>query len=711
MSSRTPLIRQSEVSECGLACLAMIAHHHGHEAGLPALRRRFPMSLRGAALPTLLEMGRGLGLGGRVVRVDLGGLARLRFPAVLHWDMNHFVVATGVRGDRVTVLDPERGKATWKLDEISSHFTGIAIEWTPTPAFEKCGGADRLRLLDVVRAVPGFMRDVLPLLLATVLLQGLALAAPLLTQLAVDTHVRTFDPAGLLPLVAIFAGLLLLQVVTNQLRGHVAVAFGSRLTEGFSLALFERLLRLPMGFFLNHRTGDLLVRFKSIAPIRSVLSEDLVALVMDGLLLGGAAIALFGYSWSLALIPLCTAALLVGARKAAHSAQRRSTEDLLCAQARESTSLIETLRSIQSIRLFGKAAERQSQWHSLFQGVVDAEWRLGALRVSRDSVQMLLVGLQALAATYFLASAVIGGSLTLGMLFAFLLYARMFADRAVAVTDRILGWRLVDLHLDRLADIVRADADPEFADGDADVTPYTGALEGGLELRDLAFDFGFGQQAVFANLSARVAPGECVVVMGPSGAGKSTLLKIIAGLLRPSGGEVCYDGATAASIGWSRLRSRIGVVLQEDELLSGSIADNITFFASDPDEDRVRKVAAAVTLDRDIAKFPMGYETLVGESGLTLSGGQIQRLLLARALYREPTLLLVDEGTAHVDSANEHDIIEHLGRLPATRILVSHRQELRRIADQVWTIADGRLTVERLRPVRRAPDETLPCVA
>ncbi|MCC5869867.1 MAG: ATP-binding cassette domain-containing protein, partial [Gammaproteobacteria bacterium] len=299
----------------------------------------------------------------------------------------------------------------------------------------------------------------------------------------------------------------------------------------------------------------------------------------------------------------------------------------------------------------------------------------------------LLSTLQMLMVLYLGAGAVIAGSMTLGMLFAFQSYRSSFSSAAEGLVAVFFEWRLVGLHLERLADIIQAE--PE-ADGDAGSLTRM-ALAGHLQVETLRFRYGDNEPWVIDGLSLHIRPGERVAIVGRSGGGKSTLIKLLVGLYTPAEGRILYDGRPMTHWGLRAVRSRIGVVMQDDRLLSGSLADNIAFFDLQIDLARVEACARAACVHEEIMAMPMGYRTLVGDMGSALSGGQIQRILLARALYAQPALLLLDEGTANLDAGSEQRIVEALAQLPVTQIIIAHRAQAVAAANRVLELHDGRL--------------------
>ncbi|MBU6408593.1 MAG: ATP-binding cassette domain-containing protein, partial [Alphaproteobacteria bacterium] len=300
--------------------------------------------------------------------------------------------------------------------------------------------------------------------------------------------------------------------------------------------------------------------------------------------------------------------------------------------------------------------------------------------------QTVLMGLQTVIVIYLASRAIMAGDgFSLGMLFAFMSFRQTFSDRINALIAQAVQFRLLGLHLDRLGDIVQATPDA------VDPRPLSTPPKGGLELRGVKFRYGAADRLILDGVNLVVCPGDYLAIGGPSGAGKSTLLKLLLGLHMPTEGDVLLDGLPAAPELWRAWRKHVGVVSQEDRLLSGTIADNIAFFDLELDMTRVHAAAIAARVHEDILRMPMQYLSLVGDMGSALSGGQKQRVLLARALYRDPKILFLDEGTANLDEATEAEIANLIEQLPITRIVIAHRPMLiERAQRQLW-MEDGQV--------------------
>jgi ATP-binding cassette subfamily B protein RaxB len=693
--AQLPMLMQSEAAECGLACLAMIASYYGHALDMTSLRHRFAVSIKGMTLKTLLQVAQRLNMTGRGLRLEPAGLGELRTPAVLHWDMNHFVVLKSIHGDRVAIHDPALGVRRLTLEEVGRHFTGVALELLPAAGFERGSEQRKLSLFALCGRVEGLWPAIAQALVLSVVLQAFVLASPFYMQLAVDDAVLQGDRNLLTALAVGFGLLTAIKLGADWLRARLLLVLAGVVNFQVVVNLFHHLLRLPLDWFEKRHIGDLVSRFGATRPITDLVAQGLVAAVVDGVMALLTLGVMLLYSGRLAAIVLAALLLHVAARLGTFRLLRRREEETIHDAAREQSCFIETARAMQAIKLFGAEADREGLWQGRYAAVVNRRNSLGRLHLGLRIANDALNGVENLLVVYVGARAAISGDITVGMLFAFVSYKQQFLDKATKLLETLIQFRMLDLHLARIADIALAEREAGV-DCDALVSRPVG---GALELRGVAFRYAGAEPDVLAGVDLAVAPGELIAITGASGGGKTTLLKIMLGLLRPTAGTVLVDGCPLEQMGTANFRAQIGAVMQDDHLLSGSIAENISFFDTRPDVAWLRECARAAGVDEEIMAMPMNYNTLVGDMGMGLSGGQRQRLLLARALYRRPRILFMDEGTSSLDVAKEREVNAALAHLEITRVVIAHRPETIAVADRVVVLEHGRI----VREMTRAP--------
>jgi ATP-binding cassette subfamily B protein RaxB len=671
----------------------MIAGRYGHRVDLPALRQRHNLSLRGSTLHDLVRIALNMRLATRALRAELPHLRRLRLPCILHWDHNHFVVLTRVSGRHILIHDPAVGRRHVPVREVDKRFTGIVLEVWPTEDFERKTERARVRIWELLRRTDGFAAAATQVLLMSLVLEGIGVVIPIGFQLVLDDVVVSND-RDLLTLIALGIGLVLaFRALIDFVRSWAMMAASASLMLNWKLSLFRHMLCLPLSYFERRHAGDVASRFVSIDKIQQTLNTTSISPVVDGVMGFVLLTMMWLYDPWLALLAVGTTGVYALTRGVAYSLYRRANEEAVVYAAYENSHFLESLRGMASIKALAIGDRRQGVWNNYLVDRTGAELRVSKIDMMFTIASAFLFGLDRILIIFFGARAVIGGSLSVGMLVAFLAYKDQFSQRVGKFLDTIVRMGTLTVHGERIADIALAEPEQDEFGGPA---PAVIAPKGGLTARAISFRYSDNEARVIADFDLDVAPGECVAIAGPSGAGKTTLLKILAGLLRPTSGTVLIDDVPLQAIGLGAYRAQIGCVLQDDRLFAGSIADNIAGFSPSPDPERIQRVARFAAIHEEIMRMPMGYETLVGDMGSSLSGGQVQRLIMARALYREPSVLLLDEATSHLDEENERAINEAIRRLTITRVIVAHRRSTLDMADRIVPIWPSAASAKRV---------------
>ena len=622
----------------------MVAAYHGHQETLRAYRAKFRISQQGTTLHSLRSYAERLGFKCRPLHIELDELKLLRRPAILHWDLDHFVVLAAVGRKRVKVIDPAVGARSLGLAEVSEHFTGVAMELAPTPALKPARSDAALpfgAFIPAFRGLGGSLGAVCGMMLA---LQVFALVMPLNLQFTIDQGVRQGDMNIVTALGVGFGIVGLIAAATEWLRTLVVQYVGNTSAFRITAGLAHHLLRLRDEWFSARHTGDVISRFASTEPVGRFLMTGAFEMLVNALMAVGALAILLIYSWELT-VALCAFSATFGALRFATLRRLRNlTHEAIAANAHEDSSFIENVERHRAIKLLGAERLREDAWGTHYVQALNADFRLARFGAHVAFGGASLGALQTVALLVLGAGKVVDGTLTLGMLLAFSSYANLFSSKAQAVIESLVELGMLRLHRERIADIAleEREARPDSASVRID-------LQGRVEARSLSFSYGDHGPSVLNDFSLLVSPGEFVAIAGRSGAGKSTLVKLICKLLTPESGVLFIDGTDINSLDPEHYRGQLGVVMQDDDLFSGSLIENIAMSEGQADLERVRQAAALACIHDDIERMPMGYHTLVGPMGSTLSGGQRQRVMIARALYRRPALILMDEGTAHLD--------------------------------------------------------------
>ena len=676
---KLPMILQTEVAECGLACLAMIASYHGYETDLLTLRRQFSISLKGSRLQDLIDLGKKLDLLSRAVKLELQDLKYLKTPCILHWDMDHFVVLKKVQGNKVVIHDPAVGIVKYKLSEVSKHFTGVAMELTPAQDFTKKKDKTKLYLSDLWYAIKGIKLPLIQIVLLSLALQVFGIVSPLFTQLVTD-HVLVTRDVPLLYVLAIGFGLLaVIQMVTEYVRAWIILFMGNVLNIQLTANLARHLFKLPLAFFEKRHMGDIVSRFGSIGTIQQKISTDFVEGIVDGIMVIATLVVMLLYSYKLSFIVFGALLIYIIIRVACYPTFRRQNQEVLVVSAKESTIFMESIRAILPLKIFGKEAQRENVWQNCYADKLNTNIRISKFGLIYRFINHIISGIESIIIMVLGAMAVMHGEFTIGMLMAYMTYSRQFMEKALGMVEKVIEYRMVSLHLERMADIALTEPEHDLKEEGGNQK----AMQGGIRVHNLSFRYSEQDPYVFNNLSFEIKPGESVAIVGQSGCGKTTLMKVLLRLLTPSSGDIFIDGIDINKMSLRNYRSQIAAVMQDDTLLSGSISENICFFEPKPDLERIHACAMIAAIHEDIIRMPMAYQSLVGDMGTTLSGGQKQRVLLARALYSQPKILFLDEATSHLDTHNESIINHHVKHIGITRIIVAHRKETVAIADRI----------------------------
>ena len=686
-SRRVPMLLQTEAAECALACLAMVVGAHGHRTDLATLRQRFSLSLKGATMADLVRMAGELRFNPRALRVEPQQLEQLALPCVLHWDLNHFVVLTEVKGNTVTLHDPARGVRRLKLHELSQHFTGVALELTPAADFAPKVERQSVKLKHLIGPVRGLKRSVAQILLLALALEAFVLGSPFLLQWVVDDVVVSNDRDLLLTLGIGFGLLVLLQVVAAALRSWAVLHLSATLNLQWLGNVFAHLLRLPVAWFEKRHAGDVWSRFAAVQTMQKTLTTHFVEALLDGLLVVATLAMMAFYSLTLTAIVLAAVAAYALLRWAFFRPLRQATEETLVHEAQQASHFLESLRAVQSIKLFNRQADRQARFMNRVVDAMNAGIATRKLELMFSVLHRLLFGLERVAVVWVGALLVMDQKFSVGMLFAFVAFKEQFAQRISALIDKSVELRMLRLQGERLADIVLAAPEDMGLQRLAERAP-----EARIDVRGVTFRYADNETDVLQGVTLNIEPGESVAIVGPSGGGKTTLLKLMLGIHVPQHGEVRVGGLPLAQLGLAQWRAMVGTVMQDDALLTGSVIDNISFFDASPDVEWVMECARLAAVHDEIEAMPMGYHTLIGDMGASLSGGQKQRLLLARALYKRPQVLLLDEATSALDVERERVVNQNIRKLNLTRVIVAHRPETIASASRVVVLNDGRVT-------------------
>ena len=677
------VVFQTEAAECGLACAAILISHHGHHVTLPELRAKFTSSRNGTSLRQIDAILKQYGLQPRALRLELDDLGELQLPCIAHWRMDHFVVIEKVSRNRVTILDPAVGRRTIGRSELDKEFTGIALEAIPTVNFRAKKKESPIPLSTLTGPIRGRWRSLTLMLILSLGVQVCLMAAPFYMQWVTD-HVLLVNDKKLLLVMAIGFGILtLFNVLMSVARTWTVAYVANRISVQWVSSVFGTLLRLPMDWFGKRHLGDITSRFQSIQAIQRTLTVSFVEAILDGVMTVLTLSLMFYYSPLLAVISLAAVLVYSVVRWIMFMPSKVGAEKQMILAAKQQSYLLESIRGIQSVKTMGVEDSRSANYANHVVATTNADFSLAKLGMWMQGSSQAVFGIERVAVVAIAALLVLDRELTVGMLFAYLAYKDQFTSRTNNLIDKWLEFRMLKLHATRLSDIVLT---PEEHYGSGHDLNWDRPA---LEVNNLSFRYSATEPWILKDCSFRIEPGESVAIVGPSGCGKTTLIKLLTGLYAPTGGQVLLAGQNVHLAGAASIRHGLGVVMQDDQLFAGSIAENIALGEARLDLERIEDAAKRAAIHEDIQAMPMKYHTLIGDMGSTLSGGQKQRVVLARALYKNPSLLVLDEATSHLDAQNEKSVNEAIANLNITRIIVAHRKETIDSADRVLVMQDG----------------------
>jgi ATP-binding cassette, subfamily B, bacterial CvaB/MchF/RaxB len=623
------------------------------------------------------------------LKVELEQIDKLSMPAILHWDFNHFVVLTQMRSGQITIHDPARGARQLSLSEASKHFTGVALELEPTQEFKPQTQRQQIRLSQLIGKLSGAKRALAQVFALAGALEIFAIVSPLFMQLVTDQAIVSEDRDLLVVLGVGFLALALVQVSITAVRAWVLMYLGTTLNLQLIGNLFRHLLRLPMQYFEKRHLGDVASRFESLNVIQRTLTTGFIEAILDGIMAIVTGLMMLIYSWKLALIVFLAGLLYGVLRITLYRPLRQAQEEQISHAARQQSNFLETVRGIQSVKLFNRQLQRRTVYENLVVDNFNAGIRVQKLGIVFHALNGTLFGVENIVVVWLGGLLVLDGGFSIGMLFAFIAYKQQFTARITSFIEKGIEFKMLGLHTERVADVALTapESDIALTSNSADISDAT------IEINNVSFRYSDAEPWILHDVNLKIEAGESVAIIGPSGCGKTTLLKIVLGLLTPTRGEVLVGGKNVQQLG-PNYRNLIGTVMQEDQLFAGSISDNICFFDPEPDPSRIEACAQMACVHHDISAMPMAYNTLIGDMGTTLSGGQKQRVLLARALYKQPKILALDEATSHLDVGRERQVSEAIRQLKLTRLIIAHRPETIASADRTVILGQSTLANE-----------------
>ena len=688
---RTPTVLQMENTECGAASLSIVLQHYGRYVPLTQLRELCGVSRDGSDAANLILAARSLGLDAKGFKKSIAALEKVKAPAILFWEFNHFLVFEGFRGDRVALNDPALGPRTVSREEFDRSYTGIVLTLEPGPEFQRGGRAPSPWPI-VWRRLSSEPMGALFIAIAGLLLILPQLVMPVFAQIYLDEVIGNAMNHWLKPMLWAMALTIGLQVVLQHLQLVGTRSLEKRLTRRFAIGFEHQILALPERFYSQRHASDIASRMGINANIAEFIGGQLIPMATGLVLLVFYLILTFLYSPWLGLLILTTTAINALVVQRNLRTQKDANLALQKDAAKSGAVVVGAMRDIETIKaaalehdVFRRFAGYQSRLLNTLQALQLRNTRLRLIPnglTTFNEVTVLLLG--------FLL--VIRGDLTLGMLLAAQTIAFSLKGQIESVIGFVQQLPGFEAGVLRLEDVLEQPRDPLLDDTsrtDANTAPTR--LSGKIEIDALRYGFTAIQAPLIDGLSLTIQPGMRVALVGGSGSGKSTLAKLLAGLHQPTGGTIRFDGHTLLELPRSVAVASLAMVQQEIQLFGCSVRDNLSLW------NRAISDAALLDACRDaevlevVRGLPDGLDTQLSEGGRNLSGGQRQRLELARALVNNPSILIMDEATSALDAETERKLIANLARRGCTQIIVAHRLSTIRDADLILVMEQGQV--------------------
>lgn len=686
---RFALVEQAEEMDCGAACLAMICKHYAIPMTLGKLRELANVTTQGATLDSLAQVGESLGFTTRGVQCTYEALLGFDLPFIVHWEGYHYVVVYGISKQHVWVADPGPGFRKMSVEEFERGWTGTCLLFTPGSEMVQLA-ATRSPWVRFVGYLKPYKKILAHLFLATFVVQLLGVAPPVIIQHILD-RVIVHQNVSLLHILIV--GLIITNVFT-QLTSVMRAFLSNFMIRNMDFAMMSQFLKhalsLPIPFFAKRKTGDIFARFQENQTIRAFLTESTISTVLNLLMVFIYFSILFLYNVKMTLLLIAFVIPLLILTVSVTPKLKKYAREVFQASTDAESILMETIGGAETVKGMGLVRPMRLKWEKKYANALDVQYRSQRFNILVGFTSQILNAATTIAILWVGASLVLAQELTIGQLIAF---NALMGSVLAPLLGLVQLWNQVHqagVAMERLGDIL--DMEPEQKPEDISSRVILPDLQGDIRLDGVYFRYGGNEtQYVLENVTFNIEPGQLVAIVGQSGSGKTTLAKLLVGFYKPTEGRISADGYDLEVVDMEYYRAQIGYVMQSNLLFSGTIAENIASGDDNPDRRRIEESAKLADAHGFISTTPLGYEQIVGERGMGLSGGQMQRLCIARALYHDPKLLIFDEATSALDTQSESNILNSMQDIlkGRTAVVIAHRLSTIMRADKILVLYDG----------------------
>lgn len=692
---KVPTVLQMEAVECGAASLAMVLAYWGRYVALEELRIACGVSRDGSKASNVLKAARNYGLEAKGYRREPADLRQIKLPVIIHWNFNHFLVLEGFDKGKVFLNDPGSGPRTVTEEEFDRSFTGIVLAFEPGPDFVKQGGKPSM-LRALKKRLEGSQRALTYVILVGLLLVVPGLVIPVFSRVFVDDILLAGKGSWLIPLLLGMGFTAVLRGLLTWLQQYYLVRLETKIALHTTAQFFWHVLRLPAEFFTQRYAGDICSRVQSNDKVAQLLSGQLATNALNCVMVVFYFVLMAWYNLLLALVGAAVAVTNIFYLRYVARKRVDQNRKLLQDMGKLSGTAMSGLQIIETLKATGSESDFFAKWSGYHAKALNAEQELG---VSTQYLSAIPAFLSTLTNTVVLVLGgflIFEGEMTIGMLVAFQSLMASFMQPVTGLVG--LGSRLQEMEgdMNRIDDVLKYPVDEQTGEDarDADGDDFYEKLEGFVELKGLTFGYSPLEPPLIENFDLKLTPGARVALVGGSGSGKSTVAKLVAGIYKPWSGEILLDRKARESIPRPVINHSLSLVDQDISLFQGTIRDNITLWDPAVSEFDMIRAAKDACIHDDITSRPGGYNHPLGEGGKNFSGGQRQRLEIARALAGNPSILVLDEATSALDPLTEMAIDERIRRRGCTCLIVAHRLSTIRDCDEIIVLERGKI-VER----------------
>ena len=693
-AAKVPVVMQMEALECGAACLAMVLAYYGKWMPLEQVRVDCGVSRDGSKAGNVMKAARSYGLEAKGYRMGLEAVKGISaFPCIIHWNLNHFVVLCGFRGNHACINDPARGSVKVTMDEFDKAFTGIVMVFAPTENFEPDG--KRTSTLAFARKrLPGAGAAMVFVMLTSIIGYVFTLLNPAFSRFFMDRLLTGENSELLMPFIALVAAVSLLQIFVAAIRAVYSLKINGKMAVVGSGSFMWKVLKMPMEFFSQRMAGDLLTRHKANETIAEQLVNTLTPLALSAVMMVFYLVVMLRYSPLLTLVGLVS--ILINIVMSRVISEKRV--NITRVQTRDAGKLMSAtvsgIRMVETIKASGAENGYFQRWAGYQASVNEQNTKYTRLNQYLGIIPAFITTLANALVLVLGIWLCMRGEFTLGMVTAFQSFLASFLSPAMTLVTAGQTLQEMRTQMERVQDVMEYPEDPYFSDAPVSEDEDYDKLTGAVELRNVTFGYSKLDPPLIENFSLNLKPGGRVALVGASGCGKSTISKLISGLYQPWSGEILFDGKPISEIDRAVFTGSVAVVDQDIILFNDTIANNIKMWDDSIEDFEVILAARDAQIHDDIMARPGGYQGKITEGGRDLSGGQRQRLEIARVLAQDPHIVIMDEATSALDARTEYEVTNAVKERGVTCIIIAHRLSTIRDCDEIIVLDHGKV-VER----------------